>query len=183
MSQKSSKTKKALWPTVYYGQSAPGPLGPVWVALTQRGLWALSYGKDKVDFEADILDRAPAALVFDHKMVAPALKQVDEFLKGKRRGFDLKVDWSGMTPFQIAVRKAVMSVPYGHTASYADIAAAVGKPLAPRAVGGVQAANPISFIIPCHRIVASDGSLGGYGGFGGLKTKAWLLDLEARNSN
>jgi O-6-methylguanine DNA methyltransferase len=182
MSQKRQKPPNKTIPAVYYGASKPGPLGPVWVALTERGLWALSYGKDAVDFRADMLERGKAAMIYDPKKVASALKQVDQFLRGKLRKFDLKVDFSGMTPFQIAVRKAVMAVPYGRTASYGEIAADVGKPQAPRAVGGVQASNPISFIIPCHRIVASDGSLGGYGGYGGLETKAWLLELEARNS-
>ncbi len=83
-----------------------------------------------------------------------------------------------MTAFQQAVRKAVMAVGYGETASYGDIAAAVGNPRAARAVGGVQACNPISFIIPCHRIIGADGSLAGYGGFGGVETKRWLLELE-----
>jgi O-6-methylguanine DNA methyltransferase len=87
-----------------------------------------------------------------------------------------------MTDFQIAVRKAVMALPYGSTASYGDIAAAVGNPRAARAMGGVQARNPISFVIPCHRVIGSDGSLHGYGGFGGVETKAWLLDLEANLS-
>jgi O-6-methylguanine DNA methyltransferase len=181
MSQNRKKSLKSSLPTAFYGHSKPGPLGPVWVALTERGLWALTYGKDEVDFRQDALDRGRAALIHDPKKVAAALKQVDEFLKGKRRKFDLKVDFSGMTPFQIAVRKAVMAVPYGRTSSYGDIAAEVGKPQAPRAVGGVQASNPISFIIPCHRIVAADGSLGGYGGYGGLETKRWLLELEARH--
>jgi O-6-methylguanine DNA methyltransferase len=182
MSQKGQNQANKAIPAVYYGESKPGPLGPVWVALTDRGLWVLSYGKDAVDFRADILDRGQANLIYDPKEVASALKQVDQFLRGKLRKFDLKVDFSGMTPFQIAVRKAVMAVPYGRTASYGEIAAEVGKPQAPRAVGGVQASNPISFIIPCHRIVASDGSLGGYGGYGGLETKAWLLALEAKHS-
>jgi methylated-DNA-[protein]-cysteine S-methyltransferase len=136
---------------------------------------------DEMEFVAEAGRRGPAKFVYDAERVAPILEQLAEFLGGKRQRFEVKVDWSGMTPFQIAVRKAVMAVPYGKTASYGDIAAAVGKPLAPRAVGGVQATNPISFIIPCHRIIGADGSLAGYGGFGGIKTKAWLLELEAKN--
>ena len=86
-----------------------------------------------------------------------------------------------MTVFQIAVRQAVMALPYGETASYGEIAARVGNPRAARAVGAVQASNPISFVIPCHRVLGADGSLHGYGGFGGLKTKAWLLELETQH--
>ncbi len=173
-----SQPKKV--PTVYYGESPFSKLAPLWAAVTTRGIWSASYGIDEEEFRAQILERGRVIPIYDAKKAAPVLKQMEEFLAGKRKAFDVKVDWRGMTSFQIAVRKAVMSVPYGKTASYGEIAAAVGKPQAPRAVGGVQATNPISFVIPCHRIIGSDGSLHGYGGFGGLKTKAWLLELEAK---
>lgn len=166
-------------PRVAYAARPHNRLGLVWVALTERGLWVLSYGIDETEFRARILERGPAQPYYDEDACAEALNEVIEYLQGRRRAFTLNVDWRGMTDFQIAVRKAVMAVPYGHTASYGDIAAAVGKPLAARAVGGVQADNPISFIIPCHRIIGADGSLHGYGGFGGLETKAWLLQLES----
>jgi methylated-DNA-[protein]-cysteine S-methyltransferase len=177
----SRKTVKSL-PIVYYGQSPKSRLAPLWVAVSPRGVWAGAYGMDEVEFRAEILQRGPVALVYDPRKVATVLRQMEEFLAGKRKRFEVKVDWSAMTPFQIAVRKAVMAVPYGGTSSYGDIAAEVGKPLAARAVGGVQATNPISFIIPCHRIIGAGGSLAGYGGFGGLETKKWLLDLEAKNA-
>lgn len=177
----SGKVVKSL-PAVYYGESAASRLAPLWAAVSARGVWAGAYGMDEVEFRAEILRRGQAALIYDTAKVAGVLRQMEEFLAGKRKRFEVKVDWSGMTPFQVAVRKAVMAVPYGRTASYGEIAAEVGKPQAPRAVGGVQATNPISFIIPCHRIIGSDGSLAGYGGFGGLKTKAWLLELEANSS-
>jgi methylated-DNA-[protein]-cysteine S-methyltransferase len=173
----SQKPRRSL-PTVFYGDSPASRLAPLWAAVTARGVWAGAYGMDEAEFRAEAEQRGPAALVYDPGKVAAVLKQMEEFLAGKRRRFDVELDWSGMTPFQTAVRKAVMAVPYGKTASYGEIAAAVGKPLAARAVGGVQATNPISFIIPCHRIIGSDGSLAGYGGFGGLKTKKWLLKLE-----
>jgi O-6-methylguanine DNA methyltransferase len=171
-------SRRLTVPMVYYGESAVSRLAPLWAAVTDRGLWAASYGMDDVEFRVQILERGRAIPIYDPKKVSGVLKQMAEFLAGKRKRFDLKIDWHGMTPFQIAVRKAVMAVPYGQTASYGEIAATVGKPQAPRAVGGVQATNPISFVIPCHRIIGSDGSLHGYGGFGGLKTKAWLLELE-----
>jgi O-6-methylguanine DNA methyltransferase len=175
-----SKTQPHQSITVFYAESAVSRLAPLWASVTDRGLWSASYGIDEEEFRAQILDRGRAVPIYAPEKVAVALKQMQEFLAGKRQRFDLKVDWRGMTPFQIAVRKAVMAVPYGKTASYGEIAAEVGKPQAPRAVGGVQATNPISFVIPCHRIVGSDGSLHGYGGFGGLKTKAWLLELEQK---
>jgi O-6-methylguanine DNA methyltransferase len=177
----SRKTVKQL-PLVFYGYSPKSRLAPLWVAVSQRGVWTGAYGMDEVEFRAETLNRGPAVLVHDQSKVSEVLRQMEEFVAGKRNRFDVKVDWSGMTPFQIAVRKAVMAVPYGSTASYGDIAGEVGNPRAGRAVGGVQATNPISFIIPCHRIIGSDGSLAGYGGFGGLETKKWLLKLEAKNT-
>jgi methylated-DNA-[protein]-cysteine S-methyltransferase len=86
-----------------------------------------------------------------------------------------------MTPFQAKALQTVYAIPYGETRSYGDIAAAIGQPRAARAVGRANATNPMPLVIPCHRVIASDGSLHGYGGPGGLRTKAWLLDLERQN--
>ena len=136
---------------------------------------------DETEFLRSIQSRGSTHIKHDEQRLSSFLDQIEQYLAGQRRRFDLSIDWHGMTDFQTAVRRAVIDVPYGQTASYGDIAAAVGNPRAARAVGGVQATNPISFVIPCHRIIGSDGSLHGYGGFGGLETKAWLLDLEAQN--
>jgi O-6-methylguanine DNA methyltransferase len=165
-------------PTVYYAEQPHSSLGLIWAAATDKGLWSLSYGIDAQEFKDHILERGPATLIYEEAKLAAALSQVQDFLEGKRERFDLPIDWRGMTDFQIAVRKAVIDLPYGETASYGDIAAKVGNPRAARAVGAVQASNPISFVIPCHRVLGADGSLHGYGGFGGLATKAWLLQLE-----
>ncbi len=169
-------------PTVYYSERTSRTLQLIWVATSDQGLWALSYGVDEQGFREEILDRGPSNPKYDEDKCAAILDQIESYLNGERQSFDLPIDWRGMTDFQIAVRKAVMALPFGSTASYGDIAAAVGNPRAARAVGSVQADNPISFVIPCHRVIGSDGSLHGYGGFGGLETKAWLLELEAANS-
>jgi O-6-methylguanine DNA methyltransferase len=168
-------------PSIWYGEKPSERLGLLWAAVSERGVWSLSYGHDEEDFRRHVLERGPVHLVYDEGKVTHVLQQVDEFLRARRRHFDLQIDWRGMTDFQIAVRRAVAALPYGTTASYGDIAAAVGNPRAARAVGGVQASNPISFLIPCHRVIGADGGLGGYGGYGGLETKAWLLELEAGN--
>lgn len=165
-------------PQIYYAESPSSQLGLMWAATSEKGVWSVSYGIDADEFRSEILRRGPAHLLYSENEVAPIFEQIHQFLRGERKRFDLEIDWSGMTPFQIAVRRAVMNLPYGQTASYGDIAAQVGHPRAARAVGGVQASNPISFIIPCHRVVGADGSLHGYGGFGGLHTKAWLIELE-----
>jgi O-6-methylguanine DNA methyltransferase len=104
------------------------------------------------------------------------IAQLLEYLEGKRQVFDLRLDVRG-TPFQRKVYEAVARIPYGHTRSYAEIAREVGQPSAVRAVGSANGANPIPLVIPCHRVIASDGKLGGYGG--GLPLKAKLLAMES----
>lgn len=103
------------------------------------------------------------------------LDQLHEYLEGQRRTFDVPLDLRG-TPFQEAVWNQLLKIPYGVTRSYAEVAASIGRPTALRAVGGAVAANPISIIIPCHRVIGKDGSLVGYGG--GLPLKERLLALE-----
>ena len=104
-----------------------------------------------------------------------AIGQLLEYLEGKRVGFELPLDLRG-TPFQRAVWEALQEIPYGETRSYAEIARRVGQPNAVRAVGAANGANPIALIVPCHRVIASDGKLGGYGG--GLALKGKLLAME-----
>ena len=171
-------SRKKELKTVWIGEMAPTPLGPLWAAMSEEGLWAVEYGIPREDFEQRVLRRGQVRVVYDRERVDGALQQLSEFLEGKRRKFDLPIDWANMTDFQVRVRRAVMAIPYGDTSSYGEIAVKVGRPGGARAVGRVQATNPISFVIPCHRVIGADGSLHGYGGAGGLKTKAWLLELE-----
>jgi len=105
-----------------------------------------------------------------------ALAEIAEFLEGRRRKFNVPLDLQG-TPFQLQVWEALLRIPYGETRSYGEIARAVGRPKAARAVGMANGSNPVAIIVPCHRVIASDGSLGGYGG--GLALKSRLLRLEA----
>src|SRR3972149_10479415 len=116
---------------VFSADSAFSPLAPLWAAVSERGLWAASYGIAEEEFRAQILDRGCAVPVYAPEKVRNALWQMEEFLAGNRKRFDLKVDWRGMTPFQIAVRKAVRAGPYGQDAAYRRIAAAGGPPPAP----------------------------------------------------
>jgi len=106
-----------------------------------------------------------------------AKQQLDEYFAGKRDDFDLPLELDG-TDFQRAVWKALTQIPFGQTRSYADIAKAIGRPNAVRAVGAANGANPVAVIVPCHRVIGSDGSLTGYGG--GLPRKKWLLAHENR---
>jgi methylated-DNA-[protein]-cysteine S-methyltransferase len=106
-----------------------------------------------------------------------ARAQLNEYFEGKRDDFELPLKLDG-TDFQRAVWKALTKIPFGEVRSYADIAKAIGKPTAVRAVGAANGANPIAVIVPCHRVIGSDGSLTGYGG--GLPRKKWLLAHENR---
>jgi methylated-DNA-[protein]-cysteine S-methyltransferase len=106
---------------------------------------------------------------------AAAVAQLDEYFAGSRTEFDLELDPRGR-PFDMAVWGLLAEIPYGETRSYGELARALGRPDRARAVGGANARNPLAIILPCHRVIGSDGSLTGYGG--GLECKRALLDLE-----
>ena len=127
----------------------------------------------------DIVFKTIDCSVEETELIRETKRQLDEYFAGKRKDFDVPTRLNG-TEFQKRVWLALRGIPYGKTASYKDIAAAVGCPKGYRAVGMANNRNPISIIYPCHRVVGSDGSLTGYGG--GLDVKAKLLELERRNS-
>jgi methylated-DNA-[protein]-cysteine S-methyltransferase len=121
--------------------------------------------------------RAAPGLDRDDRRLRPAAIQLREYFAGKRTRFELRLAPRG-TAFQKAVWAALLRIPFGETASYGDIARAIGKPAASRAIGGANHRNPIAIVIPCHRVIGADGSLTGYGG--GLDHKRLLLELESR---
>ena len=127
----------------------------------------------------DIVFKTIDCPVEETELIRETKRQLDEYFAGKRKDFDVPTRLNG-TEFQKRVWLALRDIPYGKTASYKDIATAVGCPKGYRAVGMANNRNPISIIYPCHRVVGSDGSLTGYGG--GLDVKAKLLELERRNS-
>lgn len=108
-----------------------------------------------------------------------AARQLEEYFAGTRQQFDLPLHPSG-TPFQLEVWGALLTIPYGETVSYAEIARRIRRPRAVRAVGAANGANPLSIIVPCHRVIGSHGDLVGYGG--GLPVKRWLLAHERRHA-
>ena len=125
-------------------------------------------------------DKAEVVRNFEHgetPLIKKAVKQLEEYFAGKRKVFDLPLYFEG-TDFQKKVWAALLTIPYGETRSYGEIAAQVGNPKGPRAVGMANNRNPISIICPCHRVIGADGSLVGFGG--GLDKKQFLLDLERR---
>lgn len=111
----------------------------------------------------------------DIKIISIAIKQLEEYFNGQRRAFDIPLNLIG-TEFQKAVWVQLLRIPYAKTESYAAIAKTIGRPSAVRAVAGAIGANPISIIVPCHRVIGSDGSLTGYAG--GLEAKKYLLSME-----
>ena len=114
-----------------------------------------------------------------NQALAPYARELKEYFDGERREFSMALDLRG-TPFQLACWQALLAIPYGETRSYADIARVIGHPNAFRAVGMANNRNPVAIVVPCHRVIASSGSLCGYGG--GLDLKRKLLDLEQENA-
>ncbi|MCZ4064765.1 methylated-DNA--[protein]-cysteine S-methyltransferase [Oxalobacter aliiformigenes] len=113
-------------------------------------------------------------------LIAEAVSQLSAYFEGRLKTFDLPLDMSG-TPFRMKTWEALKTIPYGETRSYGDIARQIGQPKACRAVGMANHNNPVAIVVPCHRVIGSDGSLTGYGG--GLPIKRQLLDLEKRYSS
>jgi methylated-DNA-[protein]-cysteine S-methyltransferase len=162
----------------WFGVRDVSPIGPVWVAVSARGLVAVELGEDQ-----DAIIRIVQRLGFeqispDAERTAGALEQIVEYLAGKRKSFDLPIDWSVLTSFQSRALRATFEIPYGEVRTYGEIAQGLGKPGAARAVGRAEATNPMPLVIPCHRVIGTDGKLHGYGTGNGLETKAWLLKLE-----
>lgn len=147
------------------------PLGPLTLLVSARGVRAIHYG--------DV--PGPAGAVDSDRPARPLAQQLNEYFRGRRRDFNLPLDLQG-TPFQQKVWRALLRIPYGKTASYADIARAIRRPHAFRAVGGANRRNPLPIVVPCHRVIGSDGALVGYGGRSGLGIKAQLLALEQGQS-
>lgn len=126
----------------------------------------------------DFIDEIPHILNSDHIFLLHLEKELKEYFMGQRQTFTLPLNPHG-TPFQKEVWKTLLTIPYGETISYATEAKLFGNPKAVRAVASANAKNPISILIPCHRVIATDGGLGGYSG--GIKKKKFLLDLEKIN--
>ncbi len=174
----STHTEKTAW----IGETQATPLGEVWVAFSSGGIVAVDFPANQALFSQRLKRKGYTEIVYDPGTVEPALAQIVEYLQGKRHNFDLHIDWSVMTPFQSQALKATSAIPYGQTVSYNEIARRIGRPRAARAVGRAQATNPMPLVIPCHRVLGTDGKLHGYGAGDGLATKTWLLQLEASNS-
>lgn len=163
---------------LYFGPLPGTPLGDLWLALSDLGLVAVEWGKPQAEFEAYLTKRFKRPLEDDPGKVSVAAGELAEYLGGERRRFTLPIDWSVLRPFQRAVLQATFAIPYGQVRTYKEIATQVGRPHAARAVGRAEATNPMPLVLPCHRVIGSDGKLHGYGLGEGVRTKEWLLRLE-----
>ena len=154
------------------------PIGTLLLASTTEGLVRVAFdleGHDSV--LSTIASRVSPRILHAPARLDDAARQLDEYFAGRRHRFDLPVDLRLASPFRRTVLEHLRTIGYGRTESYATVAAASGSPAAVRAVGTACATNPIPVVVPCHRVVRSDGSLGGY--LGGLDVKRALLALEA----
>jgi len=160
---------------VYYSSFYSPILRKVFVASTERGVCMVDFLKSKKDFLRRLKERFPGEIIRDDRRSKNVLNQIKKYLKGELQRFDCKVDLRG-TPFQKKVWRALAKIPYGQTRSYKGIARAIGHPKAFRAVGNANGQNSIPLILPCHRVIESNGGLGGFGH--GIRIKRRLLEFE-----
>jgi methylated-DNA-[protein]-cysteine S-methyltransferase len=154
------------------------PLGPVVAAATPRGLVRLAYEDGQLDqLLADLAKRVSPRLLEAPARLDPARRELDEYFAGRRERFDLPLDLGLTHGFRRRVLQAARRIPFGGTSTYTRMAARAGSERAVRAAGSALGANPIPIVVPCHRVMRADGSLGGYGG--GLERKRFLLELES----
>lgn len=158
------KTLPVLWSHI------DSPVGRLFVAASDDGVRAIEFPRNRHPVRRD-----GEWIEGLHPLIDEAQRQLDQFFAGKRRVFDLPLAPRG-TPFQLTVWNALRAIPFGETWTYGDLARHIGQSSAVRAVGAANGRNPIPIVIPCHRVIGSDGSLTGFGG--GLPTKEFLLRLE-----
>lgn len=176
----SSRRRVEAW----FAQTAPlcqwdvveSPLGPLYIAARDGRLCSVDFGVSEEDFLAGLdplarTERNPEAL-------AHIAEQLRAYFGDTRFQFSLPLDLDRVTPFQSSVLTTIRRIPVGMVWTYGQVARAIGKPKASRAVGQALGRNPVPIVIPCHRVIAGDGSLGGYSGGGGLTSKRLLLQME-----
>jgi len=175
-----SRARLSKWltdeaPLIQWGEMS-SPLGRLYAAVSGQGLCAVDFGRG----EAEFLERFDprARLEKNPKSMERVMAQLSEYFAGKRSRFDLPVDLSTLTSFQKTVLEVTCRIAPGEVWTYHRVAEAMRRPRSSRPVGQALARNPVPIVIPCHRVVASNGALRGYSGGSGLKAKRWLLELE-----
>jgi methylated-DNA-[protein]-cysteine S-methyltransferase len=145
-------------------------IGRLYLVASEKGLQGVFWRKRKDPMAPSLVGELPQQL-----LLARAVRELEEYFNGRRRKFEVPLDARG-TSFQLRVWKELARIPYGSTCSYGQLASRLRSPRAVRAVGAANGRNPLSVVVPCHRVIASDGALRGYSG--GLSTKAKLLEIE-----
>lgn len=163
---------------IYLARLKNSPLGDLWVAVSENGLVAIEWDHSKPALDAYLTKRLKRPSILNSDRTSAWLRQLGEYLRGKRKDFTFPIDWGLLRPFQREVLQIVYAIPYSETRTYGEIAHQMGRPRAARAVGRANATNPMPLVVPCHRVIGMDGKLHGYGGGDGLKTKEWLLKME-----
>ncbi len=161
--------------TTHFYNTVKSPVGKLKLVASDRGLAAILWENDN----PKRVQLSPLTENKEHPVLLETERQLSEYFAGKRKTFSLKFDCIG-TEFQKEVWQALATIPFGETRSYGEIARQIKRPKAVRAVGAANGRNPISIIVPCHRVIGSNGKLTGFAG--GLKTKATLLKLEAETA-
>lgn len=156
---------------LHIGELNGTPVGDLRLVASDQGLIAVEWADRQPDFDSYLRP-------FEEDVITPYAEELREYLEGKRRTFTFRIHWAIFRPFQREALQAVFKIPYGETRTYSEIAAEIQRPNAYRAVGRANATNPMPLVIPCHRLIGTDGKLHGYGGGEGLKTKEWLLKME-----
>jgi methylated-DNA-[protein]-cysteine S-methyltransferase len=157
--------------------AAESPFGTLLLATTKRGLVRLAFPEENLDAMLEGLARRVSPRIVEAPLALDEVRrELDEYFSGRRRAFELALDWRLVGPFGRRVLRVTSDIPYGGVLSYAEVAADAGSPRGSRAAGNALGSNPIPIVIPCHRVLRSGGALGGYGG--GIQRKRWLLELE-----
>ena len=161
---------------VAYG-AYDSPLGTLTLIATRRGLVRLSYPDEAVEAQIEeVADRISPRILAAPGLTDPIRRQLDDYFAGRRRRFDVPIDWRLVRGFAGSVLRATARIPFGEVSTYRDVAARAGSPNAYRAAGNALGSNPIPIVVPCHRVLHASGGLGGY--TGGLDRKRYLLHLE-----
>ena len=159
-------------------RTVDSPVGRLLLAATATGLVRVAYASEDHDRVLESLSERISPRILHHPgRLDDAARELDEYFAGRRRAFSLNLDWRLSGGFRATVLRHLGDIGYGHTASYATVAELAGRPKAVRAVGTACATNPLPVVVPCHRVIRSDGGMGGY--LGGVDAKATLLGLEA----
>jgi methylated-DNA-[protein]-cysteine S-methyltransferase len=157
--------------------TADSPFGTLLLAKTPRGLVRLGLpGEDTEATLTDLAGRISPRVLEDPARLDEERRELDDYFAGRRHAFELPIDWQLSGGFLLRARQGIAAIPYGETRTYTELARAAGNERAVRAAGSACSRNPIPLVVPCHRVLRSDGSLGGYAG--GIEMKERLLELE-----